>query len=211
MSDGNSQIVRRVWQKHEFEIVTICPRHKTTSIPHVIHLKLHPNTHTAIDTAYLIDCVYNCQYLHFQNWGRVCLNTFSWTGDFLKIFILHSVDVSVLAIRQKPFKAFGPLTDNWNWHFSVIWLRTTTKTFILIKLHINVAQPNPRMHTHTHTHKQTFYASFDKCFQETKRFDMFNSWFNSGSASSATHLSWKLSWGNTLENLVGSTYKQAII
>ena len=59
MSDGNSQIVRRVWQKHEFEIVTICPRHKTTSIPHVIHLKLHPPTHTKqklIDWVFVLQC-----------------------------------------------------------------------------------------------------------------------------------------------------------
>lgn len=126
MSDGNSQIVRRrVWQKHEFKIVTICLRHKTTSIPHVIHLKLHHPPRSVFDS---LSFHVLLQLLHPQNRGRGFLNMFSWNGDFLKIFsesssLLFCI-VFIHNIRQKPAEAFGALTDDWNWHFSVIWLRT---------------------------------------------------------------------------------------
>ena len=73
-------------------------------------------------------CCSCCHYLHPQNRGRGFLNMFSWNGDFLKIFsesssLLFCI-VFIHNIRQKPAEAFAALTDDWNWHFSVIWLRT---------------------------------------------------------------------------------------
>ena len=63
--------------------------------------------------------------IHCQNWGRTFLNMFSWTEDFLKIF--SKLSCFLYCFRTKTIQGFWRSNwHDWNWHFSVIWLRTTT-------------------------------------------------------------------------------------
>ena len=62
---------------------------------------------------------------HCQNGGRIFLNMFSSTEDFLKIF--SKLSCFLYCFRTKTIQGFWRSNwHDWNWHFSVIWLRTTT-------------------------------------------------------------------------------------